>query len=137
MHDIGIEPDDGHKGLPHGCGLLCDLKPESHNVNVIVYFDGISFSGTYPSSVAIPNSIAPAITALSSSSEYIGAPVTINGLYFGATQGTSTVKFNGISAPVTNWSNTSIQVVVPVSTVGTGRGEREWSIQQFNELRCD
>jgi hypothetical protein len=99
-------------------GSFVTSSPNPHNVNVIVYFDGISFSGTYPSSVAIPNSIPPAITALSASSEYIGAPVTVNGFYFGDTQGTSTVKFNGISAPVTNWSNTSIQVVVPVTTSG-------------------
>ena len=99
-------------------GSYVTSSPSPHSVNVAVYFDGISFSGTYPSSVAIPNSIPPAITGLSSSSGTIGVPVTINGFYFGDAQGTSMVTFNGVSAAVTNWSNTSIQAVVPVTTSG-------------------
>jgi len=73
-------------------GSYVTSSPSPHSVNVAVYFDGISFSGTYPSSVAIPNSIPPAITGLSSSSGTIGVPVTINGFYFGDAQGTAFVN---------------------------------------------
>jgi Concanavalin A-like lectin/glucanases superfamily len=97
-------------------GSYVTVSPNNHNVTVTVYFDGVSFSGSYPSSVAIPNSIYPAITGLSPSSGFVGTSVTISGLYFGDTQGT--VTFNGASAPITNWSNTSIQAVVPLTASG-------------------
>jgi hypothetical protein len=99
-------------------GSYLAMSPGPHNLNVSVYYDGIIFSGSYPSSVAIPNSLPPVITGLSSFSGYVGTPVTISGAYFGDAQGAGTVTFNGVSAPVTSWSNTSIQVVVPVTTSG-------------------
>ena len=99
-------------------GAYVLASPMQHNLTVSVYFDGIIFSGSYPSSIMIPNSIPPAIGGLSSSSGMIGSRVTIQGAYFGNTQGSSVVTFNGVSAPVHNWSNTSIEVSVPVTDSG-------------------
>src|SRR5688572_4214740 len=100
-------------------GSYVDASPMQHNMTVSVYFDGVTFSGSYPSSVVIPNPVPPVITGLSASSGPIGSPVTIHGNYFGNVQGASTVQFNGVNAPVTSWSNTSIEVTVPVAGTGS------------------
>jgi hypothetical protein len=99
-------------------GAHVAVSPLMHNLTVSAYFDGITFSGSYPSSIKIPNSVPPAITGLSSSLGNIGSTVTISGAYFGNAQGTNTVTFNGVAAPVISWTNTSIQVSVPETTTG-------------------
>src|SRR5688572_32448520 len=78
-------------------GSYVDASPMQHNMTVSVYFDGVTFSGSYPSSVVIPNPVPPVITGLSASSGTIGSPVTIHGNYFGNVQGASTVQFNGVN----------------------------------------
>ena len=77
-------------------------------VSVVVYTNISRPSNTFSFTISVPT-----ITAITPTTDNVGATVTINGSGFGATQTTSTVTVNGNQATIVFWSDTFIQVRIP------------------------
>jgi YD repeat-containing protein len=76
---------------------------------VVVTVNGVPSNGV---SFIVPGTTAT-ISALSPTSDAVGAQVSINGSNFGSTRGSNTVTFNGTTAAPTSWSATNIVTPVP------------------------